>query len=676
MRATSFYKIATLTLLFIAQAYSPAQAREANDTLQVQFRVGNSEIEPKFADNQARIDEFVNHIYQFYRGIDIQDLKIDIYAGASPEGPTELNRRLGEQRGLSLKNMLQEKIPFLKDRITIVNQGARWGGLYTMIEKSNEPWKDDVLKVITQKPAEDGWKQDPREVKLRQLNRGAIWKELQQKYLPSLRSSGTAIIARISENPRDTIVVRDTIYYIPEPCEPYIEPVYLNPVWAIKTNLLMWGVLAPNIQVERSLGNTNHWSIEGEFFCPWWTWAHNAHAEQFLNLGVELRYWLGDRNNHHVLDGWHIGPAIGIGYYDIEWKHSEGYQGEYLNVYCNIGYQHRFGKRKQWAIDAGIGIGYIPTKYRHYIGSSQLSSLSDEVRNNYSFMNRERFENYAKENLLEEYDDHLIWQDTGWKHIIGATHANVTIAYLIGTKKNSMVGTTPTVEPAQVMVPSNAYHQGDRDEYNTSVKDKSQRHDNKVDKEAAKAADKAAKEKAKALKAADKAAEADAKAKAKADAEAAKAAEKARKEAAKAAEADTKAKAKADAEAAKLKAKADEEAAKAAEANAKAKAKADAEAAKIAEAEAKAKAKADAEAAKAAEKAQKEAAKIAEAEAKAKAKADAEAAKAAEKAQKEAAKIAEAEAKAKAKAEIEAEKAKAKAEKEAAKAAAKAAKSN
>ena len=668
MRATSFYKIATLTLLFIAQAYSPAQAREANDTLQVQFRVGNSDIEPNFADNEARISEFVNHINQYYRSVDIADLKIDIFAGASPEGPTELNRRLGEQRGLSLKNLLQERVPFLKDRITIVNQGARWGGLYTMIDQSNEPWKYEVLKVIAQRPSDDGWKQDPRETKLRQMNRGAVWKALQEKYLPALRSSGTAIIARISENPHDTIVVRDTIYYIPEPCEQYVEPVYLNPVWAIKTNLLMWGLITPNLQIERSLGDTNHWSVEVESFFPWFTWSHNAHAHQFFNIGAELRYWLGDRKNHHVLDGWHIGPALAIGYYDLEWKHSEGYQGEYLNVYCNIGYQHRFGKRKQWAIDAGIGIGYIPTKYRHYIGSSQISSLSEEVRQNYSFMNRERFEQYAKENLLEEYDDHLIWQDTGWKHIIGATHANLTIAYLLGTKKNSMVGTTPTEDPTPVMVPSGKYREGDRAEYNTAVKDKSLRHSDKEDKEAAKAADKAAKEKAKALKEADKAAEADAKARAKADAKAQKEAAKANAAAAKAAEADAKARAKADAEAAKAAAKAQKSQASqltqdAEKEAAKAAAKAEKEAAKAAEAEAKAAAKAE-----------KEAQKAMEAEAKARAKAEAEAAKAAAKAEKEAAKVAEAEAKAKALAEIEAEKAKAKAEKEAAKAAAKAAK--
>ena len=647
-----------MLLALLGFSCAQANAQEARDTLEVHFRVGNSNLDLNFADNKRQIDQFVEYVNTHYADVPAQYLKLDVYSGASPEGPVELNRRLGEERGLALKQALLDRLGWLNGRIAVINQGARWGGLYKMVDESNETWKYDVLKIIQEEPSEDTWSRDEREAKLRKLDRGRIWSTLNTKYLPTLRSSGSAVIARVV-NPRDTLVIRDTVYYIPEPCAPYVEPVYQNHVWAVKTNLLMWGFITPNIQVERSLGKTNRWSIEGEFFCPWFTWSHNAHAHQFMNLGLELRYWLGNRDKHHRLDGWHIGPAIGIGYYDWEWKHSEGYQGEYLNIYCNIGYQHRFGRHKQWAIDGGIGLGYIPTKYRHYLGSSQFPVGHEE-----------------------EYDDHLMWQDTGWKHIIGATHANITIAYLFGTKNNPMVPTSRPLDPDYVMIPSHYYEESDRDGFNDAVFDKSLRFDvpdKDAEKEAAKAREKAEKEAAKL-----------AEAEAEAQAKALKEAEKAEKSAAKLAEADAKAKAKAEAKAAKEAAKAEKEAAKLAEAEAKAAAKAEKEAAKLAaagaeakaetdkaaakaEAEAaKAKAKAEQEAAKAAAKAEAEAAKVAEAEAKAKAKAEQEAAKAAAKAEAEAAKVAEAEAKAKAKAEQAEAKAKAKAEEEAAKAAAKA----
>ena len=668
-----YYKKALMLLTLLGVACLQGHAAEASDTLEVHYRVGISSLDPNFADNKRQIDQFVDYVNATYANVPAQYLKLDVYSGASPEGPIELNRRLGEERGLALKEALLERLGWLKGRISVYNQGARWGGLYKAIEDSNEPWKYDVLKIIQEGPSEDTWSRDEREAKLRKLDHGRVWNILNTKYLPTLRTSGSAVIARI-ENPtsKDTIVIRDTVYYVPEPCQPYIAPVFLNHVWALKTNLLMWGVIAPNIEAEFSLGKKNRWSIEGEFFCPWWTWSHNAHAEQFLNLGVELRYWLGNRERHHRLDGWHIGPALAIGYYDFEWKRSEGYQGEYLNFYCNIGYQHRWGRRKQWAVDGGIGFGYIPTQYRHYLGSSRFPVGHEE-----------------------EQDYHLMWQNTQWKHLIGATHANISIAYLFNASKQDPLEGVVLPDPEPIMVP--AEYEMPKLNYGENT-----------DKEAAKAAKEAAKAQAKADKEAAKLAEAEAKAKAKAEAEAAKAQAKADKEAAKAAkgaeklaEAEAKTRANVDKEAAKAAKeaeKANKEAAKLAEAEAKAKAKADAEAAKAkekADAEAakvkaaadkeaaKAKAAADKEAAKAkaaadaeAAKAAKEADKIAQAEAKAKAKAEAEAAKVKAAADKEAAKAAEAEAKAKAKAEAEAEKAKEKAAKEAAKAAAKAAKSN
>ena len=645
----------------------------AADTLEVHFRVGQSNLDLGYADNERRIADFTRLVQQRYAHASKESMQLNVFAGASPEGPAELNRRLGEQRGLALKEILENRLGGLVEHITIVNQGARWGGLSKMIEQSNEPWKYDVLKILAEEPA-DEWSKDPRETKLRNLRRGSVWQVLHSKYLPELRSSGSAVIMELTEEQlRDTLVIRDTIVYLPEPCVICEEPADLRPVWALKTNLLLWGVIAPNIQLERALGKTNHWSIEGEFFWPWYTWNKNTHAEQFMNLGVELRYWLGNRAKHDCLDGWHIGPAIGGGYYDFEWKKSEGWQGEYLNIYCNFGYQKRWGKRKQWAVDGGLGLGYIPTKFRHYVGSSNAQNYAEHHPEKNLLMPDGR----SKIGPNEEREKHLMWVNSGWNHIFGLTHANITIAYLFGAKGAKsecpkVVEPEPVVkERARVKAEQDAERERQEALSYSLMTDKEKA---RADKEKAKAEKAAAKETAYEAKQLEKAEKAEAKVKAKEEAQAAKlqgkslkaaddkAAEKAAKEAEKAAAAEAKAKAKAEAEAAKAAEKANAEAAKAQAAAAKAAekanaeaakaaAKADAEAAKVKAAEEKAKAKADAEAAKA------EAAA-----AKAAAKAEADAAKAAAKAEAEAAKAA-------AKAEAEAEKAAAKAAKEAAKAA-------
>ena len=428
MNRILYFKLTVVLLLLLSISPHVRAANDLCDTLQLQFRAGQSDIDLSYADNEHQITQFCQRVMRNLAISDQDEMQLNIYTGASPEGPAELNRRLGEQRGIALKELLTDRLKGLILHCAVINEGARWGQLYNMVEKSDEPWRVDVLNILGKRPGADEWKTDDREQRLRKLKNGLVWRELNERYLPPLRTSGSAVIFPVREKPiisqHDTIVIRDTIIYLPEPCPQYEPPIDLSPVWAIKTNLLLWGVVAPNVQVERSLGKTNRWSIEGEFFWPWWTWSNNAHAEQFFNIGAELRYWLGNRQKHHTLDGWHLGLGVAGGYYDFEWKKSEGWQGEYLNVYFNLGYQHRFGRRNQWAIDGGIGLGWIPTKYRHYVGSSQAMDYAQQhPGKNYSL------------GPNEDYDKHLMWLEDGSKHILGATHVNVTISYMIGAKK-------------------------------------------------------------------------------------------------------------------------------------------------------------------------------------------------------------------------------------------------
>ena len=667
------------------------------DTLQVQFRVGQSNIDLSYADNERQVTQFCQRVMRNLAISEQEEMQLNIYTGASPEGPEELNRRLGEQRGIALKELLTERLKGLVLHCAVINEGPRWGQLYKMVEKSNEPWREEVLTILGKRPEADEWKTDEREQRLRKLKNGLVWRELNERYLPPLRTSGSAVIFPVrplAPSQHDTIVIRDTIIYIPEPCPQYEPPIDLDPAWAVKTNLLLWGVIAPNVQVERSLGKTNRWSIEGEIFWPWWTWSHNAHAEQFLNLGVELRYWLGNRQKHHTLDGWHIGMGLAGGYYDFEWKRSEGWQGEYLNVYCNLGYQHRFGRRNQWAVDGGLALGWIPTKFRHYVGSSQAKDYADQHPS----------KNYHL-GPNEEYDDHLMWLNNGWKHILGATHVNVSIAYIIGAKKKSSSPSQPylisdiknekqaekeakafakqneqQIKANEKRAEKNAAELAKQAEKEKKAAEKAKQQADKqvqtsatrAEKEAqaqAKAAEKEAAATAKRAqqqaKEAEKEAQAQAKAAEKEAAATQKAAEKEAAARAKQVEAETKAAEKQAQEQAKAAEKAAAEQAKQAEAQAKAAEKEAAARAKAAEKQAQ-------EQAKAAEKAAAEQAKQAEAQAKAAEKEAAARAKEAEKAAAEQAKAAE---KAKQQAEKEAAARDKEAEKQA-KAAEKAAKKN
>lgn len=428
-------KLLTIVVLLLAAGVNVRGQEVIADTLAVKihFYRGKYNLAPEYRGNQERLDDFYSGIKDLMRDMDYEVDTITVRTSASPEGYTSANQTLSEDRASTIVQWLCEKAGFSRSKIMVNAVGEDWDGFEKQVEELDKPWKDEVLAIIRDKADLyniGGYTQDRRKDRLKMIDGGDAWKWMDENLFPDLRAAGgdvSCVVRRraygsqpkdtIYMSQRDTVVVRDTLIIIHDYPEdfPYVAgfrakkikvPADQTPSWAVKSNLLMLGALAPNVQVEIPLGTRNRWSLETELICPWWTFSHNAYAEQLLNLGVELRYWLGERQYHRWLDGWHMGLAVAAGYYDLEWK-SRGAQGEHVNAYFNIGYQHRWGIRRQWGIDAGVGLGAIYTpRHRQYLGSTLFP-----------------------ENHTEEYDDHLMYQrhsDLLWP---GATHANVSLMY-------------------------------------------------------------------------------------------------------------------------------------------------------------------------------------------------------------------------------------------------------
>lgn len=430
--------------------HSPGTASQGplpgnSDTLEILFRLDSTRIDLDYAGNRERVSGFVNAYHRRFAHYPYQAVQLDIYAGASPEGAAYHNEWLGRERGESIRRLLCDSLGIRIGTTVPHNLAARWSELYESIAASEEPWKEEVLTILREEPTRNRFVKDRRETLLRQLQGGAVWPELAAKYLAPLRSGGSAILSYHPErdtvfyadkgpSQKDTIVVKDTLFIVQN--APYdgllsasgallpegyyfgedgrihykkvkkvLVPADKTPAWAVKTNLLFWGALAPNVQIEVPIGRNNRWSLEWEYVHPWFIWGNNSHASQILDMGLELRIYLGKRKFHRWLDGWHVGLAAAIGKYDWEWKQHEGWQGEFVNVFANIGYQHRFGKH--WALDFGLGLGVLPSRYRHYYGGSVYP-----------------------ESHLEAWDQHLIWHDTGSFLYPGATHVHLSIAYM------------------------------------------------------------------------------------------------------------------------------------------------------------------------------------------------------------------------------------------------------
>lgn len=440
------FELMMVLLPSAASAIPLQQRRVVEDTLAIRFCMDSIFVDMDYADNRASWMRFEQNFNQNFSSVSPHALQLDIYSGASPDGSAKHNRWLGANRGEAIRWLVREHLPGRVGRIIVHNEGARWEGLFEAVACSNEPWRKDVLRIIALPASDDETQRDHRELKLRALKGGTVWKVLKDKYLVPRLSSATAVVTLQPTGLRDTLVIRDTVVMVPPAAaqpvavqpvvaQPmpatsaidsigiYIEPEQTDaattsklrlPVWGIRTNLPLLGLGGtPNLQLEWSLGHKDKWSVALEGVCSWWTFARNAYANELIYGSVELRRWLGRRWRRHTLTGWHIGLAVGGGYGDIEWK-SEGYQGELISGYINIGYQARFGKRKRWSLDAGIGLGYVYAPYRRYTGSSITPAGREEP-----------------------YDDHLMWQDTGRLNWIGTPHVNISLGYVFNQKDAS-----------------------------------------------------------------------------------------------------------------------------------------------------------------------------------------------------------------------------------------------
>lgn len=401
------------------------------DTLDIRFRLDSIKIDMGFAANAAHWQTFLNRFEAHARTRQSSRMLIDIYSGASPEGTAVHNRWLGEQRGQAVRRLLRQQLGNQVGSIIVHNEAARWDGFYDLVAASQEPWRDEVLRIIEMPASTDETQWDHRELKLRALQGGKVWPILLEKYLAPLRSGATAIVRWNATI--DTVVVRDTIVMVCDPKYPrgavYADksgalyrlpdstrvrkPADRKPIWILRSNLPLLGTGTPNLQAEYPLGSHDRWSINVEGIWSWWTFSHNKFANQILYGSAELRHWLGRRERHDFLSGWHLGLAVGAGYGDLEWK-SRGFQAEVFSAFVNIGWQRRFGKRKQWAFDAGIGLGYAHIPWRRYTGSRIFPKGHEE-----------------------RYDDHLMWRETGRNNWLGTPHLNISLGYVFPIHKKT-----------------------------------------------------------------------------------------------------------------------------------------------------------------------------------------------------------------------------------------------
>ncbi|MEG1700044.1 MAG: DUF3575 domain-containing protein [Alistipes sp.] len=125
-----------------------------------------------------------------------------------------------------------------------------------------------------------------------------------------------------------------------------------RPKFDLRTNLLMWAMLTPNLGLEWHATPSLGIKIDGGY--NGWEFDDNNKILKSWYVNPEVRWYMLDKKQFYV------GVGASIGDYNIKLSKT-GYQGDVYGGGITVGYQLPMGKHFSW--DFNLGLGYLKFNY-------------------------------------------------------------------------------------------------------------------------------------------------------------------------------------------------------------------------------------------------------------------------------------------------------------------------
>ena len=98
------------------------------------------------------MDDFVRKIEGFRRDSTCILRSVTVTGSASPDGNTDLNKKLAAKRAANIGNYLQGRLGLDESLLRIESVGIDWRGLYDAVSVSGMPYRDEVLAILSNSP--------------------------------------------------------------------------------------------------------------------------------------------------------------------------------------------------------------------------------------------------------------------------------------------------------------------------------------------------------------------------------------------------------------------------------------------------------------------------------------------------------------------------------------------
>lgn len=312
--------------------------------------------------------------------------KIIIKGAASPEGPYENNRRLGQERTRRLVELINSQLST---------------GISSSVIETGFVCEDYEYLTVLMKQTHDAdaaavsriWQEcegDELQCKksLMALGGGKVWKRLIKEYFPQLRQArvmlwfGTPPTILKPEAGPLVKAFNDAMPEIPTVEVPFEKPVEQRlPLLAVRTNLVHDFFYMPNfgfapsgnIQLEYfprhghltynagfTFSNHRHWN-ECKFF-------------QVRDVQLELRRYFKEG---HPYRGAFLGAYAHGFCYGIGFDETKGWEGEGGGAGISGGYTMRLDRKGHLRLELTAALGFLLTKYDPYVYGNPVSGEKD-----------------------------------------------------------------------------------------------------------------------------------------------------------------------------------------------------------------------------------------------------------------------------------------------------------
>ncbi len=359
------------------------RVRRRLGTAYVDFPINLIDIQPNYRNNPTELDKICNIISKMNSDSSIIMSHITLKGYASPDGPYDHNEYLARARSQALRKYIIDVCGLSDSLVSSEYVAEDWDGLRRYVENSSLPDKEDLLVAINR-----GGDPDQKQLLIAarfpsayrlfvdsvfpRLRRTDYRIDYVEKFSDTVRQEPVMVSSKVHYTKQLTKTIETAQAWMPEETGRTFDT--YRPLLAVKTNLLYDVLLAPNIELEMTLGRRARWSLMAEYCNPWWRWDRKDQSYQIQELGLELRRWFSPRCDQARpwLSGHFLGLYCAVAKYDLE-RNAVGDQGDVFSAGLSYGYSWPIASR--WNLEFNIAAGIIAGERRHYNAEFDSSHL-------------------------------------------------------------------------------------------------------------------------------------------------------------------------------------------------------------------------------------------------------------------------------------------------------------